>query len=96
VDLCASAEDALRKAKARRYGLFIVDVEMPGMSGFDFTATTRADPELREVPVIMVTSLSRAQDRERGKAVGAAAYIVKGEFDQRLFVRQVQELLRIA
>jgi two-component system chemotaxis sensor kinase CheA len=93
VDLCASAEEALRKARARRYGLFIVDVEMPGMDGFTFTATSRADAALREVPVIIVSSLASARDRERGREAGASAYIVKGEFDQNNFVRKVAELL---
>jgi len=94
VELCASAEEGLAKAKERRYGLFIVDVEMPGMSGFEFTAATRADPLLREVPVILVTSLSSAAHRRRGAEAGAAAYIVKGEFDQKSFTRKVAELLR--
>lgn len=96
VDLSASAEEGLRQAKARRYGLFIVDVEMPGMNGFEFTKTTRADPALRDVPVIIVTSLATAKDRERGAEAGASAYIVKGEFDQKLFVRIVAELLGTA
>jgi two-component system chemotaxis sensor kinase CheA len=94
VDLCASAEEALHQARVRRYGLFIVDVEMPGMDGFAFTAHTRADPVLRDVPVIIVTSLASAKDRERGAAAGASAYIVKGEFDQKSFVRKVAELSR--
>ncbi|MDI1442953.1 response regulator [Polyangium sp. 6x1] len=96
VDLSASAEEGLRKAKARKYGLFIVDVEMPGMDGFEFTATTRADPTLRDVPVIIVTSLATTKDREKGSAAGASAYIVKGEFDQKHFVRKVAELLGVA
>jgi two-component system chemotaxis sensor kinase CheA len=94
VDLCASGEEALRKARTRRYGLFIVDVEMPGMNGFEFTAASRADAALREVPVIIVTSLASPRDRERGREAGASAYIVKGEFDQNKFVGKVAELLR--
>jgi two-component system, chemotaxis family, sensor kinase CheA len=82
VDLAASAEEALAKAAARRYGVFIVDVEMPGMDGFDFVARTRADPVLRETPAILLTSRSSEEDRQRGRDVGAHAYMVKGEFDQ--------------
>jgi two-component system, chemotaxis family, sensor kinase CheA len=82
VDLAASAEEALGKAAARRYGVFIVDVEMPGIDGFDFVARTRADPVLRETPAILLTSRSSEADRQRGRDVGARAYMVKGEFDQ--------------
>ena len=82
VELAVSAEEALVKARATRFGLFLVDVEMPGMDGFEFVRVTRADPALREVPAVLVTSRSSAEDRLRGAQAGAAAYIVKSEFDQ--------------
>ena len=82
VDTATSAEQGLERAAARRYGLFVVDVEMPGMDGFTFVATTRADPRQRDVPAILVTSRDAAEDRQRGLAAGASAYIVKAEFDQ--------------
>lgn len=82
VDLAASAEAGLVRARSRRYGLFIVDVEMPGMDGFGFVTETRADPELRDIPAILVTSRASAEDRTRGLAAGAHAYLIKSEFDQ--------------
>ena len=45
VDMATSGEEALEKAAARRYALFLVDVEMPGMDGFTFVATTQKDPD---------------------------------------------------
>jgi two-component system chemotaxis sensor kinase CheA len=83
VEVASSAEEALGKARARPYCLFVVDVEMPGMSGFEFVALTRQDPALQRVPAVLVTSLSGAEDRRRGAEAGASAFIVKGEFDQR-------------
>jgi two-component system chemotaxis sensor kinase CheA len=82
VEVASSAEEGLGKARARAHCLFIVDVEMPGMSGFEFVALTRRDPALRQVPAILVTSLSGEDDRRRGAEAGARAFIVKGEFDQ--------------
>jgi two-component system chemotaxis sensor kinase CheA len=82
VEVASSAEEGLGKARARPHCLFIVDVEMPGMSGFEFVALTRRDPALRQVPAILVTSLSGDDDRRRGAEAGARAFIVKGEFDQ--------------
>jgi two-component system, chemotaxis family, sensor kinase CheA len=93
VDLAASGEEGLRKARQRRYGLFIVDIEMPGMNGLELTALARADAALRDVPVLMVTSLASAEHRRRGFEAGAKAYIAKSEFDQRHFLRKVAELM---
>jgi two-component system, chemotaxis family, sensor kinase CheA len=82
VDLASSAEEALEMAVRRRYGLFLADVEMPGMDGFTFVQTTRAAPGLGEVPAILVTSRDAPEDRQRGRDVGALSYFVKSEFDQ--------------
>jgi two-component system chemotaxis sensor kinase CheA len=93
VELAVSAEEALTKARDRRYSLFIVDVEMPGMDGFDFVAETRADAELRHIPAILVTSLTGAENRQRGEQVGAQAFIIKGEFDQRHLLKAIRTLI---
>ena len=83
VDLATSGEEGIDRARARRYGAFVVDVEMPGMDGFEFVARTRSDPELRTTPAILVTSRHAPEDQERGRRVGASAYVVKSEFDER-------------
>lgn len=93
VDLATSAEEALEKAKTGHYALFIVDVEMPGMNGFEFVAKTRADAVLSRTPAILVTSLSLPEHRRRGQEVGAHAYIVKGEFHQEHFLKTVHGLM---
>jgi two-component system chemotaxis sensor kinase CheA len=82
VDLAVSAEEALAIARRRRYALFLVDVEMPGMDGFTFIERARGDAALRDVPAVLVTSRAAPEDRRRGEEVGACGYIVKGEFDQ--------------
>ena len=52
-----------------------------------------ADPDLAHVPAILVSSRASAEDRQRGVAAGAAAYVVKGEFDQARLLRIIRELL---
>jgi two-component system chemotaxis sensor kinase CheA len=96
VDLASSGEEGLRKAQGRRYSLFIVDIEMPGINGYEFVTRAKADPALRRVPVIMVTSLASAADKKRGTDVGVDAYIVKGEFDQKHFVSKVASLVEMS
>ena len=83
----------LEKARARQYGLFLVDVEMPGMNGFEFVSRTRADARLSKTPAILVTSRNAPEDRRRGEQAGASAYIVKGEFDQSYLLRMTRELV---
>jgi two-component system chemotaxis sensor kinase CheA len=93
VDLATSGEDGLEQARKRRYSLFLVDVEMPGMDGFTFIERTRADSILREVPAVLVTSRAAPEDRQRGQSVGARGYIVKGEFDQTELLGKIRSLV---
>jgi two-component system chemotaxis sensor kinase CheA len=93
VELAVSAEEALTKAHDRRYSLFIVDVEMPGMDGFEFVAQTRSEASLRDIPAILVTSRNAVEDRQRGEQVGSRAYIVKSDFDQGQLLQTIQTLI---
>jgi two-component system chemotaxis sensor kinase CheA len=93
VDVAASAEEALICAASATYDLFIVDVEMPGMNGFEFVAATRQDEALARTPAILVTSRGSDEDRQRGADAGARGYIVKGEFDQETFLGLVRRLV---
>jgi two-component system chemotaxis sensor kinase CheA len=93
VEIAVSAEEALSKACDGRFSLFVVDVEMPGMDGFEFVETTRADPTLRSIPAILVTSRNAPEDRRRGEQAGARAYIVKGEFDQGKLLQTIRSLI---
>ncbi|HEY2393380.1 MAG TPA: response regulator [Candidatus Angelobacter sp.] len=93
VELATSGEEGLSKARKRQYQLFLVDVEMPGISGFEFVSQTQNDASLRNVPAILVTSRNALEDRRRGEQVGARAYIVKGEFDQGHLLKKIRELI---
>ncbi|MGD0523591.1 MAG: response regulator [Polyangiaceae bacterium] len=91
VDVAASAEEGLDKARAGRFALFLVDIEMPGMDGFAFVERTRADPLLRSIPAILVSSRSSPDDLRRGREVGALDYVVKSEFDQVALLARIRE-----
>jgi two-component system chemotaxis sensor kinase CheA len=93
VDAATSGEEGLAKAEARRYGVFVVDVEMPGIDGFEFVRRTRADPKLRDTPAILVTSLGSPEHKRRGVEVGARGYIVKGEFDELALLGTIRSLI---
>lgn len=93
VEAASSAEEGLEKAKQHRYLLFLVDVEMPGIDGFTFVSQVKADPNLRDIPAILVTSRSSPEDRQRGHDAGASAYITKGEFDQDEFLAHIRRLV---
>jgi len=76
------AEDgaqALRLATESPPALVVTDVEMRRMGGLELARRLKADPRLRSVPVVMITSLESPQARAAGREAGADAYLVKRE-----------------
>jgi len=73
--------------------LVVTDVMMPRMDGIELTMRLRNDEALKRLPVILVTSLESREDRERGVAAGADAYIVKSAFDQERLLETIRQLL---
>ncbi|KAF0221383.1 MAG: two-component system chemotaxis family sensor kinase [Geobacteraceae bacterium] len=93
VEVAISGEDALGKVAVARFDLVVSDIEMPGMDGFELTKKLRAMDEYREVPVVIVSSRSRDEDKRRAIEAGAQAYIVKGSFDQGALLDTVEALI---
>ena len=73
----ADGAEAIQKAKTMKPDLIFMDVVMPGVNGFQATRKLTADPETREIPVIMVTSKDQETDRIWGMRQGAVDYLVK-------------------
>ena len=68
---------ALAKMRTRNYGLVISDWNMEPMTGYDLLQEVRADPNLAQVPFIMVTAESKTENVIAAKRAGVSNYIVK-------------------
>lgn len=75
------------------FDLVVTDVEMPVMTGLELADRIKQTDWLRGMPVIMVTSLAKEEDRQRGIEVGADAYIVKGQFETKVLLDVVEQLV---
>jgi two-component system chemotaxis sensor kinase CheA len=85
--------DALDKLRAHTYDLVVSDVEMPRMNGFELTASIRQELGLKDLPVIIVTSLASDDHKRQGLEAGAQAYIVKSQFNQDNLLEAIEQLL---
>lgn len=84
--------DAWTLVKTEKFDIIVSDVEMPRMDGFELTARLRADKELEEIPVVLVTALETREDRERGIESGANAYMIKSSFNQNNLLEIIKRL----
>ncbi|QGG47814.1 hybrid sensor histidine kinase/response regulator [Heliorestis convoluta] len=71
----------------------VTDVEMPNMDGFTLTEKIRQSPNLKQLPIILLTSLMKESEKKRGVAAGADAYLVKSSFEQEVLINTLHRLL---
>lgn len=93
VDTAVDGEEGFEKTRIKQYDLVITDVEMPRLDGFSLTERLRADKGYHAVPIVIVTSREKDEDKKRGIRVGANAYIVKAAFDQSNLIETVRSLI---
>lgn len=69
--------DALEKLPQKKIDLVITDLNMPNMDGFEFIRTLRENPDYKDLPVIILTSLSDQGNKAEGAKSGVMSYVVK-------------------
>jgi len=91
--LATDGQQAINLAKAEHPDLILMDIQMPIMNGLEATKQIRLDPNLTNIPIIALTALAMAGDREKCLAAGANEYMSK-PFRLRTLANTIQELLR--
>ena len=77
VRTASNAEDALQLLRTVTPRLILMDIQLPGMNGLEFTRRLKADPATRAVPVIALTAYAMKGDEEKAFAAGCDGYITK-------------------
>ncbi|MGE0802923.1 MAG: response regulator [Lautropia sp.] len=90
--MATDGRQALSLMLSQRPNIVISDIVMPAMDGYELTRRIRSDPYLRDLPVILVTSMSDPQDVIRGLECGADGFVLK-PFDVRYLVGRIQFIL---
>jgi two-component system chemotaxis sensor kinase CheA len=93
VRTASDGAEALAMLAEQPADLVVTDLEMPNMDGFVLTSSIRAHPRLANIPVLIVTSRTSAEDHQRGLDAGADGYIVKTSFDEAGLLSAVSRLL---
>jgi two-component system, chemotaxis family, sensor kinase CheA len=85
--------DGFNKLRSGQFDAVVSDVEMPNLTGLELTARIRQYSEYEELPIILVTTLAKEEDKRRGADAGANAYLTKGDFDQSLLLNTLRRFV---
>ena len=91
----ADGETGLAAAAAQRPDLILIDIQLPGIDGYEATRRLKADAALHAIPIIIVTSYALAGDDDKARAAGCDAYISK-PYSPRQLLAKVREYLSAA
>ena len=87
-----TGDDGVAMAKARTPDLILMDIQLPGIDGYEATRRIKADDALGRIPVIVVTSYALSGDDAKALAAGADAYVAK-PFSPRAMLAKIREYL---
>lgn len=94
IEIAESGEEALEKSAEIMPDLIILDVQMPGLDGYEVCKRLKADEKTSEIPVIFLTANSNNEDEERGLEIGAVDFIRK-PMSQKIVSTRVANILKL-
>jgi two-component system cell cycle response regulator DivK len=87
-----TGEDGIVAAGRERPDLILMDIQLPGLDGYDTTRRIKGDPALRHIPIIAVTSYALSGDDQKALAAGCDAYVTK-PFSPRALLAKIREIV---
>jgi two-component system cell cycle response regulator DivK len=88
----STGEEGVTLAETHRPDLILMDIQLPGLDGYEATRRIKANPALRQIPIIAVTSYALSGDEAKALAAGCDAYVTK-PFSPRQLLAKVREYL---
>ena len=93
VEVAIDGMDGWNAARTGNFDLIISDIDMPRMDGIEFVTLIKKDPNLKSLPVVIVSYKDRPEDRRRGLEAGADYYLAKASFHDEALVQAVVSLI---
>ena len=88
-----TGEDGVRLAESERPDLILMDIQLPGLDGYEATRRIKANPALRSIPIIAVTSYALSGDEMKAREAGCDDYVAK-PFSPRALLAKIREHLK--
>jgi two-component system sensor histidine kinase and response regulator WspE len=93
VEVAVDGMDGWNAARTGHFDLMVTDVDMPRMDGIELVTLVKKDPNLKHLPVMIVSYKDREEDRRRGLEAGADYYLTKGSFHDETLLQAVVDMI---
>jgi len=89
----ADGESGLVMIKESKPDVVLLDLILPGINGFEVLEKAKQDPEIANIPVVILSNLGQGEDIEKGLALGAKDFLVKAHFTPQEIVNKLKNIL---
>lgn len=86
-------EDGVIKIKEEKPDIILLDLILPGIDGFEVLAKVKDDPELKDIPVLILSNLGQRDDVERGLKLGAVDFLIKAHFTPGEIIEKIEKIM---
>jgi len=93
VEVAVDGMDGWNAVRTGHFNLVVTDIDMPRMDGIELVTLIKKDPNMKSLPVIIVSYKDREEDRQRGLEAGADYYVTKGSFHDETLLQAVVDLI---
>ena len=93
VDLAQTGDLGIKALKESSHDLILLDLILPGKSGFEVMEEINMDPTVPKIPILIISNLGQDSDMEKGKELGAVGYLVKARTSIDSLIAKAKEFL---
>ncbi len=93
IQLAQTGDEGSKLLKEEVFDLVLLDLILPGKSGFEVMEELNKDPNIPKIPILIISNLGQESDKERGEELGAIGYLVKARTSIDSLISKVKEFL---
>lgn len=93
LSVAKTGEEVLSSLRAQTPDILLLDIVLPGMSGWEILAEIRKDPKFNNLKVVILSNLGQKNEVEKGLEMGAVGYLVKAHYTPTQMVEEIRKLL---
>jgi len=97
LEIAQTGEETLRKLKEEKFDLLLLDIVLPGISGWDILEKIKAQREtsknLKDLKIVIISNLGQKSEVEKGLELGAVRYLIKAHYTPSEVVEEIKKIL---
>ena len=93
IDVATDGQEGLKKIKAKKPDLLLLDIVLPGINGWEILETIRKEEVLKDLKIIILSNLTEKEEVEKGLELGVTKYLIKARYTPTEAVEEVKKIL---